>query len=145
MILSQVVKKVFARKAERKQEMAKYNDPDVYLDELEMIKEDDKTDDYILRTIVEIVSKMLSSFNAQFQPIFTQYFTQSYSELLTVPNPTEGEILASVCIFADYVYHTKDVMPVNDRLPLLEERLKHSDSDNADIRQSGIYGVGRMR
>lgn len=62
--LANVVNEVFKRKAERHEDLAKYNNNEIYTEELEMLRADDKVDDYILRTNVELVSKMLQSFNS---------------------------------------------------------------------------------
>ena len=136
------VKNVFERKIARKNEMKTFDDPELYTDEIEAIKEEDEIDDKILSGVMEVAGMLLKGFKKEFQSTFINYFKNLYGEIFFKETATENEILAAVCIFDDYVENTQDLMWNNSSSPILEQMLKFSTHKNANIRQSAVFGLG---
>jgi hypothetical protein len=141
-VLAAVVRKAFERKVSRTNAMKELVDTDLYSDELEQCKENDKVDDMILTKVMEVVGKLLKGFKVQFQPIFCDNFKTLYAELLFKPNPTDSETLAAICLFDDYVEFTGDLFFAEGRSPVIDQLLKFANNANPDIRQSATYGIG---
>ena len=142
MTAASCVKQVFDRKTQRKVEMKGFEDPDLYTDEMEAIKEEEEIDDKIMSGVMELVGNLLKGFKREFQSTFLQYFKNLYGEVFTSATATENEILAAICIFDDYVENTQDLMWTNSTSPILQQMLKYSHHKNANIRQSAVYGLG---
>lgn len=136
------VRYVFDRKAQRKEEVKGFSDPDLYADEIEAIKEENEVDEKILSGVMEVVGMLLKGFKKEFQGTFLQYFKTLYGEVFFKEGATDGEILSAICIFDDYVENTQDLMWAGNSSPILEQMLKFSTHKNADIRQSAVFGIG---
>ncbi|CAG9321782.1 unnamed protein product [Blepharisma stoltei] len=140
--LSNQTKAVFTRKVERSTEIQKYTDPELYSEELEVLNEEETTDNKILRTTMEVVGKLLKNFRKEFQATFLTCFKDMYAQLFFKEKATDEELLSAICIFDDYVEFTQDLMWDSGRSRLTEQMLKFANHKNADIRQSAVYGVG---
>ena len=136
------VKNVFERKVARKTEMKEFNDPELYTDEIEGLKEEDEVDDKILSGVMEVVGMLLKGFKKEFQTTFLNYFKGLYGEIFFKENATDNEILSAICIFDDYVENTQDLLWTNNSSPILEQMLKFATHKNANIRQSAVFGLG---
>jgi len=141
-LLASHAKQVFERKVARANEMQQFADPELYTDEIEMLKSEDEVDDKILQTVMEVVGKLLRSFKSEFQSTFLNCFKDMYSQLLVKASPSDLELLSAVCMFDDYVEYTHDLMWDNDKSPIVDNMLKNCSLNNPEIKQSAVYGVG---
>ena len=140
--LANCVKSLFERKVVRKTELKGYDDPDMYSEEIEILKEEDEIDDKILSGVMEVVGMLLKGFKKEFQTTFLNYFKNLYGEIFFRDHATDNEILAAICIFDDYVENTSDLIWNNGNSPILDQMLKYATNQNANIRQSAVFGLG---
>lgn len=103
---------------------------------------EDEIDEEIIRIAMELAGVLLKSFAKSFQMVFLDPFKVIYSEILYKKYSSEGEILSSLCFFADYIEYTGDLFIQNFSCPILDQFIKHCYHSDALIRHTSAFGIG---
>lgn len=125
----------------RKERMERMNDPDFDQEEMDMIEEENESEDELLGYTHLVISKVCKCARGAYTADFHEKLFPLLWPLLTTPGCSKEQINAAICAFDDLIWYGQERAKqyVEGFLPII---MKHSLSDDADLRQSSVFGLG---
>lgn len=128
----------FDRRGERNERM---NHPDFDEEELEIIEEENEQEDELMGYVHLVISKVCKCAGTAYMTDFHARIFPLLWPLLKVENVSKDCLNAAICSFDDVIWYGGEPSKqyIQEFLPII---LQHSLSEDEDLRQSSVFGLG---